>query len=157
MVMKIPRIYIDTSVIGGCFDDEFNVWSNALFDDLRKGLFKPMISSVVTEEIKVAPDWVKKQYEELLKIGARVLSPDKQSFELIRQYEKHEIIPIKFRNDMLHIAVATIAEADILVSWNFKHIVRYDKIQQFNAVNIENGYKAIAIYSPREVTYYEKI
>ena len=61
--MKIPRIYIDTSVIGGCFDDEFNVWSNALFDDLRKGLFKPMISSVVTEEIKVAPDWVKKQYE----------------------------------------------------------------------------------------------
>lgn len=155
--MKIPRIYIDTSVIGGCFDDEFNVWSNALFDDLRKGLFKPMISSVVVEEIEGALEVVRKQYDELLKIGVSILTPDKQSFELIRHYEEHEIIPIQFRNDMLHIAVATIAEADILVSWNFKHIVRYDKIQQFNAVNIENGYRAIAIYSPREVSYYEEI
>lgn len=155
--MKIPKVYIDTSVIGGCFDDEFNVWSNALFDDLRKGLFKPIISSVVVEEIEGAPKLVKKKYEELVKIGVTILTPDKQSFELIRHYEKHEIIPIKFRNDLLHIAVATIAEADILVSWNFKHIVRYDKIQQFNAVNIENGYKAVAIYSPREVSYNEKI
>ena len=75
----------------------------------------------------------------------------------LRDYEKHEIIPAKFRNDMLHIALATIADADILVSWNFKHLVRYDKIQQFNALNIENGYRAVAIYFPREVTYYEKI
>lgn len=75
----------------------------------------------------------------------------------LRDYEKHEIIPAKFRNDMLHIALATIADADILVSWNFKHLVRYDKIQQFNALNIENGYRAVAIYFPREVTYYEII
>jgi hypothetical protein len=155
--MKIPRIYIDTSVIGGCFDDEFNIWSNALFDDIFKGFFHPVISSVVAEEIERAPELVRNQYESLLKIGASVLAPDKECFELLKHYEKHEIIPIKFRNDMLHIAVATIADVDILVSWNFKHIVRYDKIQQFNAVNIENGYRAVAIYSPREVTYYEKI
>jgi hypothetical protein len=155
--MKIPRIYIDTSVIGGCFDDEFNIWSNALFNDLRSGIFKPVISSVVGEEIQIAPDSVRKKYEELLSMGAQILIPDNQSFDLLRQYEKHEIIPAKFRNDMLHIAVATIAEVDILVSWNFKHIVRYDKIQQFNAVNIENGYRTVAIYSPREVAHYEKI
>ena len=56
---------------------------------------------------------------------------------------------------MLHIAIATIAEADVLVSWNFQHIVRLDKIRQFNSVNIELGYKQLTIYSPREVASYE--
>jgi len=51
----------------------------------------------------------------------------------------------------LHIALATIAEVDVLVSWNFKHIVRLDKIRLFNAVNLEQGYKSLTIYSPREV------
>lgn len=155
--MKIPYIYIDTSVIGGCFDDEFSVWSNALFDDVFKGLFNPIISTVVTDEIESAPEEVRSKYEDLVNVGAQILTPDKRSFELLGSYEKHDIIPVKYRNDMLHIALATIADADILVSWNFKHIVRYDKIQQFNAVNIENGYRTVAIYSPREVTYYEKI
>lgn len=60
----------------------------------------------------------------------------------------------RFRNDMLHIALATVAEVDVLVSWNFRHIVRLDKIQQFNGINLELGYKTVAIYSPREVTTY---
>ena len=58
----------------------------------------------------------------------------------------------RFRNDMLHIAVATVAEVDLLVSWNFRHIVRFDKIRLFSAVNLELGYRALAIYSPREVS-----
>jgi hypothetical protein len=154
--MKIPTVYLDTSVIGGCFDEEFSVWSNALFVDISKGFFKPLLSSIVADEIENAPLPVRNKYQELLN-NAQVLTPDKRSFELLRGYEKHDIIPKKYRNDMLHIAIATIANADILVSWNFKHIVRYDKIQQFNAVNIENGYRTISIFSPREVTYHEKI
>lgn len=55
---------------------------------------------------------------------------------------------------MLHIALATVAEMDVLVSWNFRHIVRLDKIQQFNGINLELGYKTLAMYSPREVTTY---
>ena len=57
----------------------------------------------------------------------------------------------RFYNDMLHIALATVAEVDVLVSWNFSHIVRLDKIRLFNAVNLAQGYKSLAIYSPREV------
>ncbi len=57
----------------------------------------------------------------------------------------------KFYADGMHIALATIAEVDLLVSWNFRHIVRYDKIRLFTAVNLERGYKPLAIYSPREV------
>jgi hypothetical protein len=57
---------------------------------------------------------------------------------------------------MLHIALATVAAVDVLVSWNFQHIVRLDKIQRFNGVNLELGYRPLAKYSPREVTTYER-
>lgn len=52
----------------------------------------------------------------------------------------------------MHIALATIHGIDIVTSWNFKHIVRYEKIVKFNAVNLEYGYHQIVIHSPREVT-----
>lgn len=68
---------------------------------------------------------------------------------------KNNLTP-KYFDDGLHIAIATIAKVDLLVSWNFKHIVHFDKIRLFNSVNIEMGYKTIDIYSPREVTYYEE-
>jgi len=55
----------------------------------------------------------------------------------------------------MHIALATVAEVDVLVSWNFKHILHFNKIRMFNAVNLEQGYKQIQIFSPREVTTYE--
>lgn len=66
------------------------------------------------------------------------------------------MLSVRFRNDMLHIALATIAEVDVLVSWNFRHVVRLDKIRLFNAVNLELGYKPLTIYSPREVITYEE-
>lgn len=69
-------------------------------------------------------------------------------------HEAHSVLSARFRNDMLHIALATIADVDVLVSWNFRHIVRLDKIRLFNAVNIEQDYKPISIYSPREVISY---
>ena len=72
--------------------------------------------------------------------------------QLSAAYEARQILPQKFANDALHIALATVAEVDMLVSWNFKHLVRFDKIRLFNAVNQEQGYKSIEIYSPREVT-----
>ena len=64
------------------------------------------------------------------------------------------ILTPKFYDDATHIALATLADVDPLVSWNFRHIVHYDKIRLFNAVNLERGYKPIQIYSPREVTHH---
>ena len=69
---------------------------------------------------------------------------------------KKAILKPKFANDLLHIAIATYANADVLVSWNFKHIVRFDKILLYNSVNIEMGYKQIQIYSPMEVARNDK-
>ena len=74
-----------------------------------------------------------------------------EALDLLGKYRSKEILGTKFQNEMLHIALATIADADVLVSWNFRYIVRLDKIRLFNAVNIECGYKPLTICPPREV------
>ncbi|RCK76735.1 MAG: hypothetical protein OZSIB_3327 [Candidatus Ozemobacter sibiricus] len=74
----------------------------------------------------------------------------------MEQYSQRGILKPRFHTDMLHIALATLGNVDVLVSWNFKHLVRFDKIRLFNAVNMELGYRTIQIFSPREVTRLEK-
>jgi predicted nucleic acid-binding protein len=154
--MRIPKVYFDTSVIGGCFDDEFKLWSDALFEDLKKEKIKAVTSFLVAAEIADAPEVVKEKYRQLLNCNTEIINQNGNSSLLLDSYLKHNILSQRFIDDMNHIAIATLACVDMLVSWNFKHIVRYDKIRLFNAVNIENGYKTIEIFSPREVTCYGK-
>jgi hypothetical protein len=153
--MKKVRIYVDTSVIGGCFDPEFRTWSEGLIDDFRSGRFHLVLSDVTAAEVERAPDPVRDLYRELVSF-ARILTVTQEALDLLEKYEAHGVLDSRFRNDMLHIALATVAQVDVLVSWNFQHIVRLDKIQQFNGINLELGYKPLAIYSPREVTTYER-
>ena len=153
---KSERVYIDTSVIGGCFDAEFAPWSNGLFKDFRLGFYRPVISEVVAAEVADAPDRVQERYEELLDLDAEVLKVDPEVLHLANTYQARKILTPKFYDDGLHIALATVADVDLLVSWNFKHIVHYEKIQLFSAVNEELGYSPLQIYSPREVTHYEE-
>ncbi|SRR5690606_33572094 len=152
--MKVQRVYTDTSVIGGCFDPEFAPWSNGLFHDFRLGRFIPVVSAVVAAEIEDAPEAVRTAYEEVVALGAEVLLVSDAALELADAYLKRGVLTPKFYDDATHIALATMAEVDLLVSWNFRHIVHYDKIRAFNAVNLERGYKPIQIYSPREVTHH---
>lgn len=153
--MKLQRVYLDTSVLGGCFDPEFAEWSNGLIQDLREGLFKPLLSQVTATEIQDAPHQVQILYSELLALDPEIIEATEGALELADAYQARNILTPKFYDDGLHIALATIAEADVLVSWNFKHIVRFDKIRLFNAVHLEYGYKPLQIYSPREVTTHD--
>ena len=154
--MKIQRVYLDTSVIGGCFDVEFSKWSTALFSDFRDKIYIPVLSELVEAEIQDAPEDIKSKLYELLEMGCEILSVDDESVRLANQYQEKKILTPKFFNDGLHIAIATVNKIDILVSWNFKHIVHFNKIHLFNAANMEMGFKPIDIYSPREVTTYEQ-
>jgi hypothetical protein len=149
--MKVQRVYIDTSVLGGCFDPEFARWSNALIEDFRAGRLKPVISEIIIAEIVDAPAEVRSLSTDLLALQPESISITPEALALADGYQQHGILTPKFYVDGLHIALATIAEVDLLVSWNFRHIVRYDKIRLFTAVNLERGYKPLAIYSPREV------
>ena len=124
--------------------------------DFELGYFKAVLSEVVTREIEDAPGPVQMKYRKLIENDAEILRINEEALDVVLQYQTHKILPHKFTNDMLHIALATVAGVDILVSWNFKHIVHFDKIRQFNAVNNELGYKGLSIYSPMEVTNYGK-
>ena len=154
LVVKILRIYVDTSVIGGCFDAEFSSWSRGLMQDFRLGTFRPVLSEVTAAEIRPAPEPVRLQYAELLSADAEMIDVNDESLDLMDAYQTREVLAPRFRNDMLHIALATVADVDVLVSWNFRHVVRLEKIRLFNAINLELGYKSIQIRSPREVTTY---
>ena len=153
--MATFRIYVDTSVIGGCFDTEFVTWSDALMRDFRAKRLVPVLSDVTAAEVAGAPVSVRVLHQELLGLSGGVLPVTPAVLTLVAAYEVRKILPVKFAADLTHIALATIAEVDAIVSWNFKHIVRLEKIRLFNAVNVELGYRALSILSPREVTTYE--
>ena len=156
LIMSVPRVYIDTSVIGGCFDAEFAKWSNGLMKDFRLGHFKPVVSEIIDAELRNAPVRVRDKYLQLIEWGAEFVEIDEEVLTLVAHYLKSRILSAKFENDMRHIALATVHKTDLLLSWNFKHIVHFDKIKSFNAVNEKMGYKPMHIYSPREVANYEE-
>jgi len=110
---------------------------------------------VTAAEVQDAPARVRELHQEVLVLAGRVLPVTAEVVALVAAYGERRILPARLRADMTHIALATLAEADALVSGNFKHIVRLEKIRLFNAVNAELGYKALSILSPREVTTYE--
>ncbi len=152
--MKKNRIYVDTSVIGGCLDIEFQQWSNGLLADFQAKTYLLLLSILTDAEIHKAPDEVKEIYSVFRRCAIEIIDLTPEVIELAETYLNHNILSTNCRDDARHIAMATIANADLLVSWNFKHIVHFEKIRRFNAVNIELGYKSISIYSPREVTKY---
>ena len=143
-------------MIGGCFDDEFQRWSLALFSDFRLSRYVAVTSDLVAAEVAEAPDQVQRKYEELLSGEHEQLELTTEAFDLSRDYLRRGILSRNFENDALHIAVATVGLADLLVSWNFRHVVHLDKIRQFNVTNLENGYRPLQIYSPREVAHDEE-
>lgn len=151
--MHIPKVYIDTSVIGGCFDDEFREYSNKLFNEFKSGLKIAVISDITLDELENAPDHVQKKINEIPDKFKELILLDDESKELSQNYIIEKVVTMKYLADAQHIAIATINKIDLLVSWNFKHIVNLDKIQNYNAVNIKNGYKGLEIRTPREVIH----
>ena len=154
--MHIPRIYIDTSVIGGCFDEEFQEWSNKLFNEFVGSKKKAIISDVVYEELYGSPYNVQDKINEIPIENLEKLDKTSESEFLADKYIEFKVISEKYYDDALHIALATINNVDVLVSWNFKHIVNYDRIMKYNSVNLMFGYKALEIRNPKEVLLNEK-
>ena len=149
--MKPLRIYFDTSVIGGRFDEEFAEVTEALFTAVKAGRVIPVISDLVMLELVDAPERVRKFLDELEVLGAEVVGLTVEADKLALAYIKARVITEKYREDASHIAIATLAEVNVLVSWNFKHIVNLRCIHGFNGVNLIRGYATLEIRSPKEV------
>ncbi len=154
--MKRLRIYADTSVFGGCFDEEFAEESSALFDEIRAGKFLLVISLTTVRELSRAPEEVRRVLAELPPECVEVIDDSEEIARLRDSYLAAGVVGLASKADAEHIAAASVADVDIVVSWNFKHIVHYDKISGYQAVNLLNGYKPIRIHSPAEVIDYEE-
>ena len=149
------RAYVDTCVFGGAFDEEFAVATSQFFTEVRLGRLNLIISPVVTDEIQLAPMPVRELYLSL-RDCITIIDPDERAFELQRAYLAAGIISPKWEEDALHVAIATVTDCDLIVSWNFKHLVNFRRIKAYGRINMENGYPPIDIYTPKEALSYDK-
>ena len=153
---QVLRVYVDTSVFGGAFDEEFRTPSQEFFAQGRAGRFELVVSSLVEDELALAPSVVRALFEETAARDATYVDITAEADRLQEWYIQHSVLTARWGDDALHVAIATVSGCSALVSWNFRHIVHYGRIPLFNAVNVLHGYGPIAIHSPSEVIRYEE-
>ncbi len=149
------RIFSDTSVIGGCLDDEFKVDSMRFIESVRSGKFTLLLSDAVIGELNKAPIIVQNIITELPKEHIDFVPITQEILSLRNAYLEANILSKQWIEDATHVATATIARADAIVSWNFRHIVRLDKMKAYNQINLLLGYGILTIISPKEINYDE--
>lgn len=145
------RAFVDNSVFGGVFDEEFAEDSKRFFDQVRSGRFKVLISEILLREILGAPAHVQEFLSSLPKERLEEFPTPPEAVTLTEAYLQMGIVSPNWRDDAAQIALATIAKADVLLSWNFRHIVNFDKIRLFNSVNLAQGYGLLDIRCPKEI------
>lgn len=145
------RIYADTSVLGGCFDDEFAEPSTQLINHFKTGEKILVISDLTLLEIENSPQGIRDILQSIPMNFIDYATLDNEAKDLAQRYIEEKAIVSKSLVDAQHIAIATIDRVDVLVSWNFKHIVNLRRIQLFNATNLKYGYSLIEIRSPQEI------
>jgi len=146
-----PRIYVDSSVVGGCEDDEFSEHSIRLLERFARGECVLVVSNLTVQELAAAPQQVRQHLASVPEAHIETLQLGTEASELAEAYITAGVISANMRADAQHIAMATVARVDVLVSWNFKHIVNLRRIHGYNSVNIRRGYPALEIRAPREV------
>lgn len=146
---------MDTSVFGGLYDEEFKEFTEPLFERIKNSEFEIIHSNVTDEELENAPERIKATTKLLPKNSTEFVKSDVETANLAKRYIEEGVVGATSYADCLHIALATKHNVNILVSWNFKHIVNVVRIVGYNSVNLTEGYKTIDIRSPRELMNYE--
>ena len=150
------RIYIDTSVIGGYFDPEFEEFTKPFFQRVLDDEIIVLYSNITEEELIDAPEHVKQFMRDLPEEVVEYVEVSYESTELALAYLNEGVVGKSSFADCMHIALASLHRADLLVSWNFRHVVNVNRIRGYNAVNYKLGYPIIDIRSPREVVKYDE-
>jgi len=147
------RVYVDTSVFGGVEDEEFCDASRRFFGRVHDGEFVVLLSTITLRELEKAPDTAKTVWQSLPDESVEILSLGADVQELADAYIDAGVLTTSSLDDALHVAAATTAGADLILSWNFRHIVNFRRIRGFNSVNVNFGYRTLTILSPLEVSY----
>ena len=149
------RFYFDTSVFGAVYDIEFDEITLQLFEKVKLGDIICIYSDLTIGELDNAPKRVRDFFAELPAKHLEFVRMTDESLALARHYINEKVVGETSFDDCVHIALATIHKADILLSWNFKHIVNVYRIRGYNSVNLRQGYTTLEIRSPKDIISYE--
>jgi len=149
--MGLMRVYIETSVFGGHFDEEFEAVTQDFFQALSQGKIKDLISETLVRELEYAPEQVRALLHNVMERDYEPLPVSEEAVRLSQAYIRAGIIVEQYAGDALHVALATLARADVIVSWNFRHLVNPIRERAFNGVNIASGYGLVSITTPAEI------
>ena len=156
--MRIPTIYLETTIFNFPFADDapqYRADTLKLFEEIKAGKFKPFTSEYVTRELEAAVDSLREERLRLIKeYEVEVIPAGDEVKNLAIAYINTGIIPPAYGTDGFHLAAATIKGLDLIVSLNFRHIVKRKTIEGTELINYREGYKKIGIYSPAEVIDY---
>ncbi len=153
--MKKDRIYIDTSIVGGYFDSEFETDTKLLFERLKNKEIIFVVSDLMDLELEKAPERVRNLLYNFPNECFERIALNQESKELGEMYVKENVVGRTSIEDCYHIAMATINNVDVLASWNFKHIVNFTRIKGYNAVNLKYGYNLLEIRNPKDLIEYD--
>jgi hypothetical protein len=145
------RVYGDTSVFGGVGDDEYEEVSRLFFAQLKTRDCVLVLSGMTTAELRDARPEIQEVLEAFPSDRTERIAVDDEVKGLADEYLAAGAVGGSARADAIHVAAASVAAADLIVSWNFKHIVNFRRIRLFNSVNVRLGYRAMTILSPQEV------
>ncbi len=155
--MRTPTLYLDTSVLGGYFDDEWKQPTQELWRQMEAGLWVFLTSILVRDEIEDAPEPVRELFARTFTDETALLAFDEEMEALGEAYVAQGVVTQKYIDDAGHVAIATGSRADYLVSWNFKHLVNVEREKGFNAVNLLLGWQPIRIVNPLELIYGNRV
>ena len=155
MIQKTERVYVDASVVYGVLTQKFGQESQLLWDAVNKGKIRAILSDVLDKEIERAPQNVRDFYRTIPESQIEHIVSTDESNALAEQYIAENVVGKSSLDDCKHIALATVNHANVLVSWNFKHIVNISRIRGYNGVNEKLGYSRIEIRTPNEVIHDE--
>ena len=145
------RFYFDTSVFGGLFDIEFEEETTLLFEKVKLGQIKCIYSNLTESELTNAPEQVRSFFEDLKDEFKEKVLVTPESLKLAQIYVDEKVVGETSLDDCIHIATATLNKVDMLVSWNFKHIVNVYRIRGYNSINLRLGHGTLEIHSPKEI------
>jgi predicted nucleic acid-binding protein len=146
------RIYLDTSVVSARVDDRLPERRRATVDFWeRLADYEVAISELTLTEIRAATEPNLRQEMEASVRGFEVLPVGVESRRLAQEYVRRGVFSPAMLDDALHVAVAVLFRRDVLVSWNFRHLVNRRRRALINEVNILTGHPTIEIVAPPEV------
>ena len=152
--MMEQRFYFDTSVFGGLFYIEFEEETALLFEKVTLGQIKCVYSNLTESELTIAPEKVRNYFETIKDEFKEKVFVTPEGLKLAQTYVAEKVVGETSLDDCIHIATATLNKVNMLVSWNFKHIVNIYRIRGYNSINLRLGYPTLEIHSPKEIVNY---